>query len=65
MFFRFVDLICMESFLKLYFLKNTFLYLAPLGLSCGTGDLCCVIGDLLLQCMDSQVVTHGLIVMGS
>ena len=44
-------------------LKYLFIHLASLGLSCGTGDLCCVIWDLLLQCMDPQVVAHGLLVV--
>ena len=39
--------------MDVYFLK--LMYLAVLGLSCGTGDLHCDQQDLLLQCVGSVV----------
>ena len=35
------------------------IYLAALGLSYTTQDLCCIMKDLLLQHMNSLVVAHG------
>ena len=40
--------------------KYLFLYLAALGLRCGTGDLCCIKWDLSLWCTDSLVEACGL-----
>ena len=39
---------------------HLFIYLAALGLSCGTWELCYVIWDLSLQYMDSLVAACGL-----
>jgi len=41
-------------------LATLFIYLAALGLSCGTGNLSCIIQDLLLWCTDSLDVACGL-----
>ena len=35
------------------------IYLAALGLSYTTQDLCCIVKNLLLQCMNSLVVARG------
>ena len=37
-----------------------YMHLAASGLSCGTRDLCYIMWDLSLQCMDSLVGTHRL-----
>ena len=44
----------------LLFKEYLCIYLAVLGFSCSTWDLCCVTGDLSLQRIDSLVVVQGL-----
>ena len=45
-------------FLSFFFI--IFIYLAALGLSCGTSDLCCIMGEVFIQRINSLVVVHGL-----
>ena len=48
------------KFYLLIILKSLFIYLAALGLSCGTQDLRCTMRDLSLWRTDSLTVVHGL-----
>ena len=43
-----------------HFSKYLFIYLAASGLSYSTWNLCCVMQDLLLWCLESLVVAQGL-----
>ena len=53
----FLNVLLVWNYFSLSWLK---IYLAALGLSCGTWDLHCVLEDLPLQCTDSLVVMHRL-----
>ena len=53
----FFNVLLVWNYFSLSWLK---IYLAALGLSCGTWDLHCILEDLSLQCTDSLVVMHRL-----
>ena len=46
----------------IYLLKKNFIYVAALGLSCGTWDLCWVMQDLLVWCRLSSSTACGILV---